>query len=306
MGRRPAASAAPACAEAIARFCERTWAERGLSANTLTAYRTDLTHFAAWLAARGGSLVQARRDQIHAYLAARQTRGYSARSNARLTACLRHYYRDALRAGEVAVDPTLDLATPRLPRPLPKAPTESEVDALLAAPDTGTAEGLRDKAMLELLYATGLRVSELVGLAIDGVNLRQGAVRVRGKGGKERLVPIGDEAQHWLTVWLGGARAALLGGRSTPALFVGRRGRPLSRQAFWLRVRRHAAAAGIRRPVTPHGLRHAFATHLLNRGADLRALQLMLGHASLSTTQIYTLVAREALKRLHAEHHPRG
>ncbi len=306
MGRHPAATAPAACADAIARFCERAWAEQGLARNTLAAYRTDLTHYAAWLAQHGGTLLGARRDQIHAYLAVRQAGGYSARSNARLTACLRHYYRHALRDGLVAADPTADLAPPKLPRPLPKALTEGEVEALLAAPDVDNPEGLRDKAMLELLYATGLRVSELVGLGVDGVNLRQGALRVRGKGGKDRVVPVGDEAQHWLTRWLAGPRAAVLGGRASPALFVTRRGAALTRQAFWLLIKRHASRAGIVRPVTPHGLRHSFATHLLNHGADLRALQMMLGHASLSTTQIYTLVAREGLKRLHAEHHPRG
>ncbi len=290
----------------IARFCERAWAEQGLARNTLVAYRTDLTHYAAWLARHSGALLCARRDQIHRYLAERHSGGYSARSNARLIACLRHFYQQALRDGLVAADPTADLAPPKLPRPLPKALTEGEVEALLAAPDVSTLEGLRDKAMLELLYATGLRVSELVGLCVDGVNLRQGALRVRGKGGKDRVVPIGDEAQHWLTHWLAGARAALLAGRSSPTLFVSRRGAAMTRQAFWLVVKRYAARAGIVRAVTPHGLRHSFATHLLNHGADLRALQMMLGHASLSTTQIYTLVAREGLKRLHAEHHPRG
>lgn len=196
--------------------------------------------------------------------------------------------------------------SPKLPKPLPKALTEGEIEALLGASDTETPEGLRDQAMLELVYASGLRVSELVGIAVDQVNLRQGVLRVTGKGGKERLVPVGQSAIDWLQRWLLEGRPMLLEGRRAAALFVTRRGEGLTRQAVWQRVKRLAVIAGINRPVTPHGLRHSFATHLLNHGADLRALQMLLGHASLSTTQIYTLVAREGLKRLHAEHHPRG
>jgi integrase/recombinase XerD len=290
----------------VAEFSERAFAELGLSANTLSAYRSDLGHLARHLGASGLSLEAASRAHLFDYLAHRLRAGYTARSNARLLSCLRHFYRWLVRAGRIAEDPTALVEPPRLPRSLPKSIGEGEVEALLAAPALESPEGLRDRAMLELLYATGLRVSELVGLGVDGVNLRQGAVRVRGKGGKDRLVPLGDEAQHWLTQYLGSARPALLGRRSSAALFVTRRGGPLTRQAFWLRLRQHALAAGISRPISPHGLRHAFATHLLNHGADLRAVQLLLGHASLSTTQIYTLVAREGLKRLHEQHHPRG
>jgi integrase/recombinase XerD len=300
---RHAAAAAPPIAQ---QFAERAWGELGLSRNTLAAYRSDLAHFARWLAERGTTLEGADRAVIHDYLGARLREGYGARSNARLLSCLRHFYRWLLRERAIVEDPTALVESPKLPRSLPKAPSEGEVEALLAAPDLTVPEGHRDKAMLELLYATGLRVSELVGLGVDEVNLRQGAVRVRGKGGKDRLVPLGDEAQHWLGRWLAGPRAELLARRASPALFVTRRGEGMTRQAFWLRIKRLAGVAGIARPISPHGLRHAFATHLLNHGADLRAVQLLLGHASLSTTQIYTLVAREGLKRLHARHHPRG
>jgi integrase/recombinase XerD len=300
--RSPAAAAPPI----VLQFAERAWGELGLSRNTLAAYRSDLAHFARWLQARGLALQGVDRAVIHDYLGLRLREGYGARSNARLLSCLRHFYRWLLRDGAIAEDPTALVESPKLPRSLPKAPGEREVEALLAAPLLDSAEGLRDKAMLELLYATGLRVSELVGLGVDEVNLRQGAVRVRGKGGKDRLVPLGDEAQHWLGRWLAGPRAELLARSASPALFVTRRGTGMTRQAFWLRIRRLAVIAGIARPISPHGLRHAFATHLLNHGADLRAVQLLLGHASLSTTQIYTLVAREGLKRLHQRHHPRA
>lgn len=290
----------------VAEFLERAWAELGLARNTLASYRSDLSAFEAWLQLRGGGLVDADRASILAYLAHRQQAGVGARSNARLLSSLRHFYRLWLRLGRIEVDPTALIDSPKLPKPLPKALTEVEVEALLAASDTATAEGLRDQAMLELVYACGLRVSELVGIAVDQVNLRQGVLRVTGKGGKERLVPVGQSAIDWLQRWLLEGRPALLGGRRAAELFVTRRGEGLTRQAVWQRVKRLAVIAGIHRPVTPHGLRHSFATHLLNHGADLRVLQMLLGHASLSTTQIYTLVAREGLKRLHAEHHPRG
>jgi integrase/recombinase XerD len=304
--RRARAEPAPPPPPLVQRFGERAFGELGLSRNTLAAYRSDLAHFARHLAARGGALESADRAAIYDYLAQRLRDGYRARSNARLLSCLRHFYRWLLREGAIGADPTALVEAPKLPRGLPKAPSEAEVEALLAAPEAASPEGLRDKAMLELLYATGLRVSELVGIGVDEVNLRQGAIRVRGKGGKERLVPLGDEAQHWLSCWLAEGRPALLGRRTSRDLFVTRRGAAMTRQAFWLRLRRHALAAGIGRPLSPHGLRHAFATHLLNHGADLRAVQMLLGHASLSTTQIYTLVAREGLKRLHARHHPRA
>ncbi|HET7809287.1 MAG TPA: site-specific tyrosine recombinase XerD [Steroidobacteraceae bacterium] len=287
-------------------FLERAWSELGLAKNTLAGYGTDLRAWAAWLATQGADVDAADRGHVFRYLAHRLAAGYHARSNARLLSALRHFYRLRLRLGAIAADPTALIESPKLPRSLPKALSEAEVEALLAAPDVAQPAGLRDKAMIELLYATGLRVSELVGLRAEQVNLRQGAVVVRGKGGKERLVPLGDEAQAWLTRYLDEGRPQLVRGKAGPALFLSVRGAPLSRQAFWAALKAQALVAGISRTVSPHVLRHSFATHLLNHGADLRALQLMLGHASLSTTQIYTLVAKEGLKRLHAEHHPRG
>lgn len=287
-------------------FVEQLWAEQGIAANTRASYRLDLLAFERWLHAAGGELEPASREQILRYLGERQARGIGARSNARLLSCLRQFYRLALRQGRVALDPTSLIDSPKLPKPLPKALTETEVGTLLDAADTTTAEGLRDKAMLELVYSSGLRVSELVGLEAGALNLRQGAMRVVGKGGRERLLPIGGEARDWIERYLADARCELLGGKTSAALFVTRRGLPLTRQAFWYIVKKLARVAGVRSSLSPHGLRHSFATHLLNHGADLRALQMLLGHASLSTTQIYTLVAREGLKRLHAEHHPRG
>jgi integrase/recombinase XerD len=233
-------------------------------------------------------------------------RGFSPRSNARLLSALRHFYRLLQRDGRISEDPTLLVDAPKLPRSLPKALAEGEVEALLGAP-AETPLGLRDKSMLELMYATGLRVSELVGLRADEVNLRQGVLRVTGKGGKERLVPIGGEAQHWLQRYIDESRPILLKGGRVDALFVTARRAGMTRQMFWTLVKKHAQVAGIAaKRISPHVLRHSFATHLLNHGADLRALQMLLGHSSLSTTQIYTLVAKEGLKRLHAEHHPRG
>jgi integrase/recombinase XerD len=290
----------------IAAFLERAWAEDGLARQTQDSYRRDLEGFARWLAERGADLPGADRAQLHDFLAWRAAQGYDARSNARLLSALRRYYAQLVRLGRCSSDPTALLPSPRLGRSLPKALAESEVEALLGAPDVETPEGLRDRAMLELMYGAGLRVSELVTLETVQLNLRQGALRVHGKGGKERLVPLGDEARHWLEAYLARARPAL-GGARAATLFLGRRGAPLSRQRFWTLVKRLALQAGIDGArVTPHGLRHSFATHLLNHGADLRALQLLLGHSSLSTTQIYTLVAREALKRMHERHHPRG
>jgi len=290
----------------ISDFLERAWSELGLAKNTLAGYGSDLRAYAAWLAGQGTAIDAASREHVFRYLAQRLADGYHARSNARLLSALRHFYRLRLRLGAIAADPTALVESPKLPRSLPKALSEAEVEALLAAPDVDQPAGLRDKAMIELLYATGLRVSELVGLRAEQVNLRQGAVIVRGKGGKERLVPLGDEAQAWLTRYLEQGRPALVRGKAGPSLFLSVRGAPISRQAFWTALKAHALHAGVARTVSPHVLRHSFATHLLNHGADLRALQLMLGHASLSTTQIYTLVAKEGLKRLHAEHHPRG
>ena len=291
----------------ISRFLEVLWSENGLSRQTLESYRRDLEGLARWRAGHAGGVAGADRAVLFDYLAWRTREGYSPRSNARLLSALRALYAWLVRRGERSDDPTGLLEPPRLPCSLPKALAESEIDALLAAPDTATPLGLRDRAMLELMYAAGLRVSELVNLPATAVNLRQGALRVMGKGSKERLVPLGEEAQHWLERYLAASRPQLAGKRALAPLFLEANGEAPTRQQFWHVVKRHAAAAGIDpRRISPHGLRHSFATHLLNRGADLRALQMLLGHASLSTTQIYTLVAREQLKQLHARHHPRG
>lgn len=294
-------------AAAIHAFAETIWAEQGLSRQTLASYRRDLEGFARWRDGAGGGLAGADRAALFDYLAWRTREGYSPRSNARLLSTLRAFFGLQVRRGARSDDPTALLDPPKLPRSLPKALAEREIEALLAAPDVTAPIGLRDRAMLELMYGAGLRVSELVGLPATAVNLRQGALRVTGKGGRERLVPLGEEAQHWLQRYLAEARPALAGKRAPPALFLDAAGVPPTRQAFWVLVKRLAAVAGIDpRRISPHGLRHSFATHLLNHGADLRALQMLLGHASLSTTQIYTLVAREQLKRLHAQHHPRA
>ena len=288
-------------------FIERSWAELGLARHTMSGYRTDLTGFARWLEAHAGDMLLAQRSDVFDYFAKRTADGYSARSNARLLSCLRVFYSQQLRIGSVSEDPSATLAAPKLGRSLPKALSESQVDALLAAPVLDSVAGLRDRAMLELMYGAGLRVSELVGLDSLSLNLRQGVLRIAGKGGKERLVPLGEEARHWIEKYLAEARPQLAGKLSPPGLFLDRRGQLLTRQQVWYAIKRFAVQAGLDSAnVSPHTLRHAFATHLLNHGADLRALQMMLGHSSLSTTQIYTFVAREGLKRLHAQHHPRG
>ncbi len=290
----------------IERFLDALWMERGLAANTLSAYRADLARFSAWLAARGGALGSAHREQILDHLSARGGRALSARSGARLLSTLRQFYPWLLRSGQIHHDPSADISAPKLGRALPKSLSESEVERLLAAPDVGTPQGLRDRAMLELLYASGLRVSELVTLETGQINLRQGVARLTGKGAKERLAPIGEEAQSWIMRYLDEGRAALMRGAESNALFPGRGGHALTRQAFWQAVKRYARKADITAPLSPHTLRHAFATHLLNHGADLRVVQLLLGHSDLGTTQIYTHVARARLKELHAKHHPRG
>lgn len=292
----------------IERFADALWAEAGLSDNTLAAYRRDLEGFARYLdAARGIPLERATRADLAAYLARRVEQGASPRSSARLRSSLRRFYRYLAREGLIAEDPSALLESPRLGRRLPRTLSEEQVERLLAAPDVSTPLGLRDRAMLEVLYATGLRVSELVGLELAQVSLAQGVVRVVGKGNKERLVPLGDEASHWLERYLAGARPLLVRRRhGSPTLFVTARGVPMTRQAFWHNVKRYARAAGLTPAPSPHTLRHAFATHLLNHGADLRVVQMLLGHASLTTTQIYTHVARARLKALHAKHHPRG
>ncbi|MEX0732817.1 MAG: site-specific tyrosine recombinase XerD [Aquisalimonadaceae bacterium] len=290
----------------IDRFLDGLWAERGLSRQTLSAYGSDLRAFAVWLQARGAVLLSARRDQVLGYLAERVQAGARPRTTARLRSSLRRFYRWQVRDGRLRVDPTRDVASPRLGRPLPAALTESDVEALLATPDVAQPIELRDRAMLELLYATGLRVSELVNLQLGQVNPRQGVVRVMGKGSRERLVPLGEEAMNWLGVWLETGRPLVLGRRRSDAVFVTARGGAMTRQAFWYRIREYGTRAGIRGHLSPHTLRHSFATHLLNHGADLRVVQLLLGHSDLSTTQIYTHVARQRLRDLHALHHPRG
>lgn len=289
------------------RFCDALWLEDGLSPRTLASYRSDLGRFAHWLAGRNVALAAASSAEVEAYLAHLFGQGrLKARSAARALSSLRRFYRRLARDGERSDDPTALTASPRIPRSLPKSLTEAQVEALLDAPDIRTAEGFRDRVMLEVLYATGLRVSELVGLPVASVSLDMGVARVLGKGSKERLVPLGEEALDWVGRYLRETRGALLDGQQSPALFVTRRGGPMTRQAFWLRIKQHAVRAGIRSAVSPHVLRHAFATHLLNHGADLRVVQMLLGHADISTTQIYTHVARERLKQLHRQHHPRG
>jgi len=294
-------------AATIARFLDAIWAENGLAQPTLDSYRRDLELLARYRAGRKGGLADADRAALFDYLAWRSQQNYSPRSNARLLSALRAFYAWLVRRGAREDDPTALLDPPKLPRSLPKALAESQIDALLAAPDIATPLGLRDRAMLELMYACGLRVSELVNLPATAVNLRQGALRVMGKGSKERLVPLGEEAQHWLERYLAQARPQIAGKRALAPLFLSMNGEAPTRQQFWLLVKKYAAVAGIDpERISPHGLRHSFATHLLNHGADLRALQMLLGHSSLSTAQIYTLVAREQLKQLHAKHHPRG
>jgi integrase/recombinase XerD len=292
---------------AIERFLDALWMERGLSENTLTAYRNDLNRLAAWLATAGNRhLLTARRQDLLDYLSLRVGEGARPRTTARLLSSLRRFYRYQIREGHLSEDPSARIDTPRIGRPLPDTLSEEEVEALLAAPDIAETLGLRDRAMLELLYACGLRVSELVGVHTDQVNLVQGVVKLMGKGSKERLVPLGDEAADWLQRYLDDGRPAMAGEAAARELFITRRGKAMTRQAFWYRLRHYAGRAGIHKKLSPHSLRHAFATHLLNHGADLRVVQMLLGHSDLSTTQIYTHVARERLKDLHARHHPRG
>lgn len=291
----------------IDRFCDHLWLEDGLAPLTLAAYRRDLAGFADWLGReRGRPLDAALAGDIEAYLAWRYARRAQPRSAARYTSALKRFYRYLLRENLIALDPTLNLDSPKLPRALPKSLGEADVERLLASAAGESPHDTRDRAMLETLYATGLRVSELVGLRLTAVNLDDGVLRVTGKGSKDRLVPLGEEAVDWLRRYLAGARPALLGARLSDAVFVTSRGEGMTRQGFWHLIKRRAAAAGITRPLSPHTLRHAFATHLLNHGADLRVVQMLLGHSDISTTQIYTHVARERMKHLHAQHHPRG
>lgn len=291
---------------AILRFLDVIWMERGLSPNTLAAYRADLLALQQWLEPRGSTLREVTRTDILDYVAARVGGGARPRSTARQLSAFRRFFRQQLRDGARRDDPTAEVAMPRTGRPLPKSLSEHDVEALLGAPRTDEPLGFRDRTMLEVLYATGLRVSELVGLRHGQVNLNQGVVRVTGKGNRERLVPLGAEAIEWLRKFEQSARREILGERRTDHLFPTRRGEAMTRQAFWNLIKRHALTAGIKKPLSPHTLRHAFATHLLNHGADLRVVQMLLGHADLSTTQIYTHVARERMKSLHEAHHPRG
>ena len=278
--------------------------ERGLAENTLSAYRGDLSRFRAWAAARGRRLLDVAPGDLSDFLA--EQADTPVRTVARRLSALRAFYRHQLRQGTLDHDPSARLQAPRLGRKLPGSLSEAQVEELLSAPDPSTALGERDRTMLELLYASGLRVSELVGLTLARINLTQGVVRVSGKGSKERLVPFGEEALDWIERFLANGRNEILNGRPSDALFPSRRARAITRQAFWQAIKRYAQRAGIDREVSPHTLRHAFATHLLNHGADLRVLQMLLGHSDLSTTQIYTHVARERLKQMHARHHPRG
>jgi len=284
-------------------FIDSLWLEDGLARNSLAAYRRDLQALAIWL--DGRSLLATAETDLQRYLAEQFTRSRASTANRRL-ATLRRFFRWALRDGKVQTDPTLQLVNARTPARFPKALSEEQVESLLAAPDAETELGLRDRAMLELLYATGLRVSELVGLRLVELSLNDGLVRVLGKGSKERIVPLGEEARSWIDRYFAHARPTLLRRRGCDAVFVTQRGESMSRQMFWRLIKRYAMQAGIAAPLSPHGLRHAFATHLLNHGADLRVVQLLLGHADISTTQIYTHVARERLKAVHAKHHPRG
>jgi integrase/recombinase XerD len=301
------ADARPADLADIDAFCDALWLEDGLAKATLDSYRSDLGRLAQWLAEHGHEpLLDLRETTLTAFIAhlSRHTR---ASSQARYLSTLRRFFRWQLGRGRIVADPTLKLANPSRPSRLPKVMSEKQVEALLDAPDTETPLGLRDRAMLETLYATGLRVSELVNLKIHEVGFNEGVVRVLGKGSKERLVPLGQLAIDWIGQYLNAARPDILGGQQSDALFVTARGGAMTRQAFWQLIKRYALIAGIDpAKLSPHVLRHAFATHLLNHGADLRVVQLLLGHADITTTQIYTHVARERLKTLHAIHHPRG
>jgi integrase/recombinase XerD len=290
----------------IDEFCDALWLEDGLARNTLDAYRRDLAQLEQWLTRQRKSLLGAAHPDLLGYLAWKVKGRAKATTTSRQLSSLKRFYRYCLRQGRIKSDPTLKIDSPKLPRGLPKSLTEEDVESLLAAPNVGEALGLRDKAMLETLYASGLRVSELVTLKLGQVSQDMGVVRVVGKGSKERLVPLGEEALAWIRRYVREARPRLLRGRSSDDLFVTARGAAMTRQMFWNLLRRHALRGGLRKPISPHTLRHAFATHLLNHGADLRVVQLLLGHSDISTTQIYTHVARERLKQLHAKHHPRG
>ncbi|MGE0581985.1 MAG: site-specific tyrosine recombinase XerD [Steroidobacteraceae bacterium] len=300
--RKPAGETDPA----VSRFIDAVWMERGLSSNTLAAYRADLTALARWLGERGRDISATSRADLMDFIAFRVQAGARPRSTARQLSSFRRFFRHLVREGSLREDPTAQIAMPKIGRSLPRSLSEEEVESLLNAPVIGDPLGNRDRAMLEVLYATGLRVSELVSLKHSQVNLNQGVLRVVGKGNRERLIPLGEEAVRWLTEFTHGPRNEILLDRTTDYLFPTRRGDRMTRQAFWHIIKRYARKAGVERDLSPHTLRHAFATHLLNHGADLRVVQMLLGHSDLSTTQIYTHVARERMKDLHAQHHPRG
>ncbi len=296
----------PGTLAAIDEFCDTLWLEDGLAKNSLDAYRRDMRLFAAWLQAeRQKPLLAAQADDLAAYFSARHPTTKATSANRRL-AVLKRFYQLALRHNKISIDPCLKMQSAKQPPRYPKTLTEAQVEALLAAPNVDTPLGLRDRTMLELMYASGLRVSELVTLKSIEVGMNEGVLRITGKGNKTRLVPFGEEARGWIMRYLQEGRSTILNGQSDDALFVTSRGSAMTRQMFWALIKKHAQKANIHAPLSPHTLRHAFATHLLNHGADLRVVQLLLGHADISTTQIYTHVARERLKKLHALHHPRG
>lgn len=290
----------------IEQFCDQIWMEQGLSDATLSSYRSDLKLFNQWLQKQGKNLIGSSAYDIQQYLAERYTQQYSSRSTARFLSSARKFYRYLLQLNQIKVDPTQQIESPKIQPPVPKSLSEDEVDNLLSQPDPDTALGLRDGAMLELLYSSGLRITELISVEMNQIGFQQGVMRVIGKGNKERLVPIGEQALEAITQYLRHGRAELANGKVSDWLFLSTRGQRMTRQTFWHRIKYYAKTAGINKHLSPHTLRHAFATHLLNHGADLRTLQMLLGHSDLSTTQIYTHVAKERLKKLHSEHHPRG
>lgn len=304
--RKTATEPAPQDRQLIGQYLDALWLEKGLSDNTLASYRRDLSIFACWLNERQSTLLKLDRTELLGYLNWRIRQRMKASSTSRMLSCLRGFYRYLLREAIVSDDPTLQVESPKKGRALPKSLTEQEVEALMDAPDLADPIQFRDRAMLEMLYASGLRVTELVGLQLSQINLRQGVIRVMGKGSKERLVPLGDEAADWLVQYVKNIRPLLIDDDSNEVVFPSRRGQQMTRQTFWHRIKRHGLTAGIDKLPSPHVLRHAFATHLLNHGADLRVVQLLLGHSDLSTTQIYTHIAQHRLQSLHREHHPRG
>ncbi len=290
----------------IEQFCDQIWMEQGLSDATLSSYRSDLKLFSKWLQKQGKTLINSAPSDIQQYLAERYSKQYSSRSTARFLSSARKFYRYLLQSNQIKVDPTQQIESPKIQPPVPKSLSEDEVDNLLSQPDLDTALGLRDKAMLELLYSSGLRITELISVEMNQIGFQQGVMRVIGKGNKERIVPIGEEALQAIAQYIRHGRAELANEKVSDWLFLSTRGQRMTRQTFWHRIKFYAKTAGIRKHLSPHTLRHAFATHLLNHGADLRTLQMLLGHSDLSTTQIYTYVAKERLKQLHSQHHPRG